>query len=182
MRRFLGTCYHTLDDKGRLSIPSRYRRDMGTNVIISRGHEGCLYVWPLDEWEKQAEELLQLRQTSQDPRDYMRNLSMNADEGKIDSHGRIIIPAQLRALAGLERDVVIGGVINHLELWSPERLDEYWSTRRTFEETSERLYPTHIKPPQPDDEESASGGARKGSGKKGGRPKRKSTGKGRKKK
>ena len=149
MRRFLGTCYHTLDDKGRLSIPSRYRRDMGADVIITRGHEGCLYVWPLDEWEKMAEELLELRQTSQDPRDYMRNLAMNSDEAKIDSHGRIVISPTLRALAGLEKEVVIGGVINHLELWSPERLEEYWKTRgKTFEQTSEALYPTHVREPE----------------------------------
>ena len=160
MRRFLGTCYHTLDDKGRLSIPSRYRKDMGTDVIITRGHEGCLYVWPLDEWEEQAQELLELRQTARDPRNYLRNLAMNADEGKIDSHGRIVISPQLRALAGLERDVIIGGVINHLELWSPKRLEKYWQeTGESFEDTSERLYPTHIKAPEP-----PAGGAEAGSG------------------
>lgn len=151
MRRFLGTYYHTLDTKGRVSIPSKYRKDMGDTVIITRGHEGCLYVWPEDEWEKQAEELLMLRQTASDPRDYMRNLAMNADEAKIDSHGRIVLTPGLRELAGLDRDVVIGGVINHLELWSPERLEGYWKGREnTFEQTSERLYPTHIKEPGED--------------------------------
>ncbi|MFH1501933.1 MAG: division/cell wall cluster transcriptional repressor MraZ [Candidatus Eisenbacteria bacterium] len=149
MRRFLGTCYHTLDTKGRLSVPSKYRKDMGDRVVITRGHEGCLYVWPVDEWEKQAEELLALRQTASDPRDYMRNIAMNADEAKIDSHGRIAIAPFLRELAGLDKEVVIGGVINHLELWSPEKLEEYWKGReRTFEQTSERLYPTHIKTPE----------------------------------
>jgi MraZ protein len=148
MRRFLGTCYHNIDDKGRLSIPSKYRRDMGEVLVITKGHEGCLYVWPVDEWEKQAQELLELRQTASDPRDYLRELAMNADEVKLDSHGRIVIPQPLRELAGLVREVVIGGVVNHLELWSPERLDLYRKSRkRTFEETSERLYPTHIKGP-----------------------------------
>jgi len=160
MRRFLGTCYHTLDDKGRLSIPSRYRKDMGTDVIITRGHEGCLYVWPLDEWEKQAQELLELRQTARDPRHYLRNLAMNADEAKIDSHGRIIISPQLRALAGLERDVIIGGVVNHLELWSPARLEGYLEeTGEAFEDISERLYPTNIKEPEPADDAPSGAGA-----------------------
>ena len=85
MRRFLGTYYHTLDSKGRLSVPSKYRKDMGDTVVITRGHEGCLYLWPVDEWEKMAEELLALRQTASDPREYIRSLAMNADEVKIDS-------------------------------------------------------------------------------------------------
>ena len=151
MRRFLGTCRHAVDAKGRLSIPSKYRRDMGEVVIITRGHEGCLYVWPVDEWERQAEELLALRQTASDPREYIRDLAMNADEARIDGHGRIVIPPTLRELAGLDRDVIIGGVINHLELWSPERLEAHRGARkRTFEETSERLYPTHIREPEDD--------------------------------
>jgi MraZ protein len=154
MRRFLGTAYHTLDTKGRLSVPSKYRKDMGDRVIITRGHEGCLYVWPVDEWEKQAEELLALRQTASDPRDYIRSISMNADEVTIDSHGRVAIAPFLRELAELDKEIVIGGVINHLELWSPSKLEEYKASReRTFEQTSERLYPTHIKEPV-DDEES----------------------------
>lgn len=151
MRRFLGTCLHALDAKGRLSIPSKYRRDIGEVVIITRGHEGCLYVWPVDDWERQAEELLALRQTASDPREYIRDLAMNADEARIDGHGRIVISPALRELAGLERDVIIGGVINHLELWSPERLDAHREgRRRTFEETSERLYPTHVREPEDD--------------------------------
>ena len=149
MRRFLGTCRHALDAKGRLSIPSKYRRDIGEVVIITRGHEGCLYVWPVDEWERQAEELLALRQTASDPREYIRDLAMNADEARIDGHGRIVIPPALRDLAGLKREVIIGGVINHLELWDPDSLEAHrGGRRRTFEETSERLYPTHIREPE----------------------------------
>jgi len=165
VRRFLGTYYHTIDAKGRLSIPSVFRRAAGQTLMLSRWHEGCLCLWPMEEWERYAEKLLALHQESSDPRYYMRALALYAAEVKVDTHGRIMIPEYLREFAALERDVVVGGVFNHIEIWNPDRLAKYLDGgKRSFEESSERLYETRGV------ESSADGPERK--------PKRKSRGRG----
>ncbi len=154
MRYFVGKHYHTLDAKGRLSIPSKFRKATGEVLILTRGLDGCLFLYPMERWLRFVDELMTLPATAENPRYFMREVATNANEVTVDSHGRIIVPAELRELAGLEREVVVAGVFDHIEIWNPTKFDEYRAGfGRSFEQVSETLH--KIPATKPDDGEEA---------------------------
>ncbi len=118
--------YHSLDAKGRVIMPAKFRERLGEKIWITSGLEGgCLYVYPNDEWERiesQFQELPTL--TNKDARRFQRYFFSNADDRDIDKQGRVLIPPLLREQAGLEDEVVLVGVFDHIEIWSKDRWQE----------------------------------------------------------
>lgn len=100
---FLGTYQHNLDAKGRLIIPSKYRNDLGLRCVISKGLDGCLYIFPMDVWEELAQKLEHLPIVKKDARRFTRVLFSSASELEVDKQGRIPIPENLQKYAGLEK-------------------------------------------------------------------------------
>ncbi|MGE5552449.1 MAG: division/cell wall cluster transcriptional repressor MraZ [Betaproteobacteria bacterium] len=123
---FMGEYEHSVDDKGRLIIPARFREELGLRFVVTRGLDRCLFVYPLGEWGKLVEEKLQtLPLGKTEARAFVRTLMSGATECELDKQGRIILPANLRAYAGLEKDVVVIGVSSRVEIWSKAEWEKY---------------------------------------------------------
>lgn len=119
----IGEYYHNLDSKGRVSIPSKFRDDLGGTFVLSRGLDNCLYAYSVKEWEGFQQELLALR--GADAQKIRRFFFSGASECEIDSQGRAVIPPSFRAYAGLEKELVILGVSNRAEIWAKDKWSEY---------------------------------------------------------
>jgi MraZ protein len=117
---FLGEYNHTLDDKGRVTIPARFRAEMATGVVVTRGLDGCLALYPNDEWASLAERVNALPITDRRARDFRRFVFGSAADGVPDRQGRITIPAYLRQYAGIDSEVMIVGMNTYIEIWNPE--------------------------------------------------------------
>jgi len=122
----MGTYTPKLDEKGRVFLPAKFRDRLANGVVVTRGQENCLYVWPTDVFEVEAEKAAAMPTTTRDGRDFQRMFFSASDEGTPDKQGRIGISAPLRTWAGLERDVVVIGVMNRLEIWDPTRWEQYY--------------------------------------------------------
>ena len=120
---FMGKYEHILDPKGRLIVPSKYREGMGPVFIVTPGPDGCLFAYPMNEWNNIVEELKKLPGT-REARDFTRHFLAAAAEVETDKQGRFLIPSELREKAGLEKEVVFVGVLNRIELWDKERWEE----------------------------------------------------------
>ncbi len=124
---FLGQYTHALDDKGRLTIPSRFRDDLaGRNVIITRGLDRCLTVYPMAVWEEIAQKVNALPITDPRGRALRRIFFADATDAELDRQGRVLVPDRLREYAGLEpaAEAVIVGLDRFIEVWSPQRWEE----------------------------------------------------------
>jgi len=121
---FYGESEHNLDDKGRIFLPARFREELGENVVVMRGTDGQLSVYPLATWEKVAANIGSQNQALQAARD-MARLAYAANPIQVDKQGRIVISPVLRRRAQLESAVVIVGVRDRVEIWSPERWEAY---------------------------------------------------------
>jgi MraZ protein len=122
---FMGTYTPKLDDKGRLFLPAKFRDRLAEGLVVTQGQENCLVVWPEDVFLQEAERAQQTPLTSRDARDYSRMLFAGAEQGTPDKQGRVGIPPHLRAYAGLDKDVVVIGVSDRLEIWDSTRWAEY---------------------------------------------------------
>lgn len=121
---FMGEFHHSVDSKGRLIIPSRVREDLGDQFIVTRGLEGCLFIYPKIEWNNIIQKYKQLPDTK-DRRYFMRIFLSGATTCELDKQGRINIPAPLAEYATLEKDCIIIGVDERLEVWSKERWESF---------------------------------------------------------
>ena len=121
---FMGEYNHTIDAKGRLIIPSKFRELLGEEFVLTRGLDGCLYIYPMDEWAAFEEKLRALPLTNKNARTFSRFFVAGATSCELDKQGRILVPATLREFAGLEKDVVLTGNINRIEIWSKEKWNE----------------------------------------------------------
>lgn len=117
---FMGEYNHTIDAKGRIIIPSKFREALGDNFVVTQGLDGCLFVYPNDEWMSFVAELKNLP-GNKDARQLQRYFLAGAAECEVDKQGRILIPGKLREQAGLDKDVVFVGVLSKIEIWSKER-------------------------------------------------------------
>ncbi len=115
---FIGQYTHTLDDKNRLSLPVKFRRDMGRKIVITPGLDGCLFLFTLKQWEKISEKLGESSMLSADTRSFNRYMLGGANEVEVDSIGRILVPDFLRDRAGLGSKAVIIGVQSRVEIWN----------------------------------------------------------------
>lgn len=120
----LGEFDHSIDEKGRLIIPAKLRDDLGENFVICNGLEGCLFVYSQEEWNKFVTELEALPRMSKDARIYKRYFFGSASEGTFDKQGRVLVPPPLRKSANLEKDVVLVGVQDHVEIWDKARWED----------------------------------------------------------
>jgi MraZ protein len=126
---FLGEYEHTMDDKGRLAVPARFREELGEGVVITRGFErGCLMGFPKPAWEKLAQRVSDLSFGQSEARNLRRLLFSGAADVALDRQGRILIPQNLREHAGLGEQVVIAGLNTYFEIWSRERWREVLET------------------------------------------------------
>ena len=119
---FMGEYDHTIDTKGRIIIPSKFRGDLGDEFVITLGLDGCLFVYPMEEWELFIEELKKLPGTKEG-RQLQRYFMAGAVSCEMDKQGRVLIPNKLREHGLLDKEVVSVGVINKIEIWSKERRD-----------------------------------------------------------
>ena len=118
----LGEYEHTIDDKNRLTLPARFREQLADGVVVTRGMDGCLYAYPRRDWHERLQgRVAQLDPLSHEGRKIQRHFFSGAAEAELDKQGRIMIPAPLLRYAGLERDVVVAGVHDHLEIWDREK-------------------------------------------------------------
>lgn len=122
---FTGNFSPKLDEKGRLFLPAKFRVLLTEDVMVSPGQEYCLNVWSMEGFEAMTQDLQRKSQADLATRDHIRFLFSQSSEIQPDKQGRIGIPATLRAWAGLERDVVVIGVMNRLEVWEPTRWEDY---------------------------------------------------------
>jgi len=117
----LGEFEHTIDDKNRLTLPAKFREELAEGVVVTRGMDGCLYAYPRDDWmERFQSRVGGLDPLSREGRKLQRHFFSGAAEAEVDKQGRIMIPAPLLRYAGLQRDVVVAGVHDHLEIWDRE--------------------------------------------------------------
>lgn len=122
---FMGEYHHTLDAKGRLIIPARFRSELGDTFVLTRGLDHCLFVYPMEEWRNVEAKLRTLPLTKADARAFVRFFFSGAVECEVDKQGRIMIPANLREYAHIDKDVVVVGVSTRVELWSAERWRQF---------------------------------------------------------
>lgn len=121
----IGEYYHNLDAKGRVSIPSKFRDDLGGSFVLSKGLDNCLYAYSASEWETFKNELLSMR--GHNAQKIRRFFFSGATECEIDSQGRVVIPPNFRSYAELLKEVVIVGVSNRAEIWNKENWEKYIS-------------------------------------------------------
>jgi MraZ protein len=114
---FLGEHEHTLDQKGRLTLPAKFRDSFPEGLVLSRGMDGCVFAYPRAHWVELAARLTAHGSLSRDERMIQRHFFSGASEATPDKQGRVMIPAALASHARLERDVVVAGVHDHLEIW-----------------------------------------------------------------
>jgi len=141
---FMGEFHHTIDNKGRVIVPSRVREDLGDQFIVTRGLEKCLSIYPRSEWDNIIHKFKQLPDTK-DHRYFMRILMAGATICELDSHGRINIPAPLVEYASLEKDCIIIGVDERLEVWSKTRWEEFINqNEENFSDIADSLFTTSL--------------------------------------
>lgn len=121
----MGEYQHSIDDKGRLIIPAKFREELGAGFVVTRGLDHCLFVYPRKEWETLEAKLKSLPLTSSDARAFVRFFFSGASECDLDKQGRVLIPSTLREYAKLERDCVVIGVSNRVEIWAKEAWESY---------------------------------------------------------
>jgi len=121
----IGEYIHNLDPKKRLAIPAKMRKEIGDRAYLTRGLDSCLFLYPLQEWQKLAEKLTQLPAGRSDNRNLQRMMLGGAVEVEMDALGRILVPDYLKSHAGLKQRVVIAGLYNHCEIWDEEKWNQY---------------------------------------------------------
>ena len=121
---FMGKHNHTIDPKGRLSIPSKFREVLGEEFVISKGMDGCLFVYPLDEWTEFYNKLKNLNQLDNNSRQFVRYFLHGAESVTVDKQGRILMPQHLKEAAGLEKDVVVAGAGTRVQIWDTKKYEK----------------------------------------------------------
>ena len=117
---FMGEYNHTIDEKGRIIVPSKFREALGENFVVTQGLDGCLFLYSYEEWENFVEGLKKLP-GNKEARQLQRYFMAGAAQCEVDKQGRILIPQKLRVQAGLLKDVVFVGVLSKIEIWRRER-------------------------------------------------------------
>ena len=120
---FMGEYNHTIDAKGRLIVPSKFREALGDTFVVTKGLDGCLFVYDNEEWQAFEEKLRSLPITNKEARQFARFFLAGAAEVVVDKQGRILVPNILREFAQISKDVVLIGVASRIEIWSKERFE-----------------------------------------------------------
>lgn len=137
---FMGEYHHNIDIKGRLIVPAKFRDLLGETFVLTRGLDQCLFGYPLDEWKLIEEKLKGLPLTKKDARAFTRFFFSGATECEIDKQGRINIATPLTQYAKLEKECVVLGVSNRIEIWSKDIWEEYFAeSEESFAEIAENM-------------------------------------------
>ena len=138
---FIGEYHHTIDEKGRIIIPAKFREELGNNFIITRGIENCLFVYSLQNWAKITDKLSSLPFTKKDARTFNRFFMSGATNVELDKQGRVNISQPLTQYANLLKDCVIIGTGDRLEIWSQESWNSFFdSTKDSMSDIAENLF------------------------------------------
>jgi MraZ protein len=122
---FIGEYTHTVDDKKRISLPSKFKKELGTKVVVTRGLDNCLFLFPWKTWSEISKEMSNLDMKQADARGFSRFMFSGAVEIDVDSMGRILVPDYLKEFGDLKSPVVFAGVHNRIEIWNEKRWDAY---------------------------------------------------------
>lgn len=127
---FMGEYNHTIDTKNRLIIPSKFREALGDEFVVTKGLDGCLFVYDNEAWTEFEEKLKSLPLTNKEARTFVRFFLAGAASVEVDKQGRILVPSVLKEFAGINKDVVLVGVASRIEIWSRER----WEDASSYED------------------------------------------------
>ncbi|MCH4166571.1 MAG: division/cell wall cluster transcriptional repressor MraZ [Megasphaera sp.] len=122
---FMGEYSHTIDAKGRVILPAKFREELGECFVVTRGLEGCLSVYTMEAWKSLSAAMKKLKASKENVRAFKRFVFGSASEVEFDKQGRILIPGTLRTYAGLKKDVTVLGTGEKIEIWNKEAYDEY---------------------------------------------------------
>lgn len=136
----IGEYLHTIDNKNRLSVPSKFRKELGSTIIVTRGLDKCLFLYTVEEWKVLAEKLAKLPWGKAETRSFVRTMIAGATDVEVDSLGRILLPDYLKVYAGLKEAAAIVGLYNRVEIWNPELWNKYSEgAKESVEEIAEKL-------------------------------------------
>ena len=130
---FMGEYNHTIDAKGRLIVPSRFREQLGSEFVVTKGLDGCLFVYPKEEWASIEAKFRSIPLTAKDARKFLRFFFAGAETYEVDKQGRILISQEQRKYADLQKEVVLAGVLSRIEIWSLKR----WQDENTYDDMDE---------------------------------------------
>ncbi len=133
---FIGEYSHNIDEKGRLAIPVKFRADLSKGAVVTRGLDNCLFLYPMDEWQKMAEKWSKLPVSQKKSRAFARLMLAGAMDVSIDKQGRVMLPEYLRKYAGISKNAVVAGLYDRIEIWDSEAWEKY---KKTTEEDSEEI-------------------------------------------
>ncbi len=132
---FIGEYNHNLDEKGRLAVPVKFRNDLKKGAVVTKGLDGCLFLYTINEWKILAEKLSKLPISQSGTRAFARLMLAGAMDVQVDKQGRIVIPDYLRKYAGMKKKIVVSGLYNRLEIWDENSWEKY--KRRTEKESED---------------------------------------------
>ncbi|MBP1930650.1 MraZ protein [Ammoniphilus resinae] len=136
----MGEYQHTIDEKGRITVPAKFREELGEKFVVTRGLDRCLFVYPMEEWKQLEAKLKTLPFTRSDARAFTRFFFSGATECELDKQGRVNIPGPLRQHANLDKDCVVIGVSSRVEIWSMQHWESYFEeSENSFNEIAEKI-------------------------------------------
>ncbi len=137
---FIGEFKHSVDQKGRLAIPSKFRRDLTKGAVITRGLDNCLFIYTKREWEKLAEKLMALPLGQKDSRAFARLMLAGAMDVDLDTQGRVVVPGYLRKFAGVTKKAIVAGLYSRIEIWDESKWEAYKiTTEKNSDDIAERM-------------------------------------------
>lgn len=137
---FIGEYSHSIDEKGRLAVPIKFRQDLAKGAVVTRGLDNCLFLYTQEEWNKLADKLSKLPISQANTRAFARLMLAGAMDCEIDRQGRVILPDYLRKFAGLKKKVVVAGLYNRLEIWDETKWNSYkQKTEKGSSDIAEKL-------------------------------------------
>ncbi|MCM3784435.1 division/cell wall cluster transcriptional repressor MraZ [Neobacillus mesonae] len=137
---FMGEFQHSIDDKGRIIIPAKFRDALSPSFVVTRGLDQCLFVYPMNEWSILEQKLKALPLMKSDARAFTRFFFSGATECELDKQGRVNLPPNLRDYAKMDKECVVLGVSNRVEIWSKGIWEQYYSqSEETFNDIAEKL-------------------------------------------
>lgn len=137
---FIGEYQHTVDGKGRLAIPMKFRKDLTKGAVVTRGLDHCLFVYSVKEWKVLAEKLARLPLTQADARAFARLMLAGAMEVDVDKQGRVLLPEYLRKYAKIRKEAVVAGLFNRIEVWDQSSWERYKAkTEKDSDSIAERM-------------------------------------------
>ncbi|MFA5158361.1 MAG: division/cell wall cluster transcriptional repressor MraZ [Patescibacteria group bacterium] len=133
---FIGEFKHSIDEKGRVSLPAKFRAELASGCVVTRGLDKCLWIYPMNEWQKLAEKISELPLTQRNARSFSRLMLAGATDAELDRVGRINVPGYLRDYANIQKDVVIVGIYSRIEIWPA---DVWADFKKQMEESGDEI-------------------------------------------